>query len=151
MDAPLNGHWPEHPQCTEEVNEGPAREAVDLRQPYNLSGLQTYELVSRPSKVFHDDLGRPLESVFINVGENGVFARQEFQTVTALGQMEFITPEEVADYVVMELEGRPTGRDIVIRCPIGLSAPSTPPPIKAKPSSGMVTRKSLWIDLAVSE
>jgi len=27
--------------------------------------------------------------------------------------MEFITPEEVADYVVFELEGRPTGRDIV--------------------------------------
>lgn len=59
------------------------------------------------------DLGRPLEGVYINTGENGLFARDEFATVTALGQMEFITPEEVADYVVMELEGRPTGRDIV--------------------------------------
>jgi hypothetical protein len=59
------------------------------------------------------DLGRPLEAVFIDTGENGLFARDEFETVTALGQMEFITPEEVADYVVMELEGRPTGRDIV--------------------------------------
>jgi hypothetical protein len=59
------------------------------------------------------DLGRPLEGVFINTGENGLFARDEFATVTALGQMEFITPEEVADYVVLELEGRPTGRDIV--------------------------------------
>src|SRR5438046_3692854 len=27
--------------------------------------------------------------------------------------MEFITAEEVAEYAVMELEGRPTGRDIV--------------------------------------
>lgn len=59
------------------------------------------------------DLGRPLEGVYIDTGENGLFARDEFATVTALGQMEFITPEEVADYVVFELEGRPTGRDIV--------------------------------------
>jgi deoxyhypusine synthase len=29
-------------------------------RPYDLAGLQTYELVSRPSKVFHDDLGRPV-------------------------------------------------------------------------------------------
>ncbi|MGH7538385.1 MAG: short-chain dehydrogenase, partial [Gemmatimonadales bacterium] len=59
------------------------------------------------------DLGRVLEGVFIDTGENGLFARDEFATVTALGQMEFITPEEVADYVVLELEGRPTGRDII--------------------------------------
>ena len=57
--------------------------------------------------------GGHLESVFINVGENGVFARDEFETVTALGQMELVTPEEIADAVIMELTGRPTGRDIV--------------------------------------
>ncbi|HZO20708.1 MAG TPA: hypothetical protein VFB46_17090 [Gemmatimonadaceae bacterium] len=57
--------------------------------------------------------GQQLESVFINVGENGVFARDEFETVTALGQMELVTPEEIADAVIMELTGRPTGRDIV--------------------------------------
>ncbi len=57
--------------------------------------------------------GRPLESVFINVGENGVFARDEFETVSALGQMELVTPEEIADAVVMELRGHPTGKDIV--------------------------------------
>ncbi len=59
------------------------------------------------------DLNRPLNGVYIDVGENGLFARDEFETVTALGQMEFITPEEVADYVIMELQGRPTGKDIV--------------------------------------
>src|SRR6266705_3265668 len=59
------------------------------------------------------DLDKPLEGVYIDVGENGLFSSDEFETVTALGQMEFITPEEVAEYVVMELEGRPTGRDIV--------------------------------------
>lgn len=30
---------------------------VDPNRPYDLSGLKTYELNSRPSKVFHDDLG----------------------------------------------------------------------------------------------
>jgi hypothetical protein len=59
------------------------------------------------------DLGRPLSGVYINVGENGLFSRAEFETVTTLGSMEFITPEEVADYVMLELGGRPTGRDVI--------------------------------------
>jgi len=59
------------------------------------------------------DLGKPLQGVYIDVGENGLFSSDEFETVTALGQMEFITPEEVAEYAVLELEGRPTGRDVV--------------------------------------
>lgn len=59
------------------------------------------------------DLGGPLESVYVDVGENGVFARDEFETITTMGSMEFITPEEVGDYVVLELQGRPTGRDVV--------------------------------------
>jgi len=59
------------------------------------------------------DTGKPLEAVYVDTGENGLFSRDEFETVTALGQMEFITPEEVADYVTMELQGRPTGKDIV--------------------------------------
>jgi NAD(P)-dependent dehydrogenase (short-subunit alcohol dehydrogenase family) len=58
-------------------------------------------------------LGQPLQSAFINMGENGLFAREEFATITALGQMEMITPEEIAEYVVNELMGRPTGRDVV--------------------------------------
>jgi len=57
--------------------------------------------------------GEPLQSVFINVGENGLFARDEFETVSALGQMELVTPEEIADVVILELCGRPTGRDII--------------------------------------
>jgi len=59
------------------------------------------------------DLGGPLESVYVDVGENGVFARDEFETITTMGSMEFITPEEIGDYVILELQGRPTGRDIV--------------------------------------
>lgn len=70
------------------------------------------------------DLGRPLQGVYIDVGENGLFARDEFETVTALGQMEFITPEEVADYVVMEIEGRPTGKDIVAALDAATAGPT---------------------------
>lgn len=33
---------------------------ADLSKPYDLSGLKTYELASRPSKVFHEDLGKPV-------------------------------------------------------------------------------------------
>ena len=58
------------------------------------------------------------------VGENGLFSRDEFETVTALGQMEFITPEEVADYAVMELEGRPTGRDVVAALDAATAGPT---------------------------
>jgi deoxyhypusine synthase len=32
----------------------------DLLKPYDLSGLKTYDLISRPSKVFHEDLGKPV-------------------------------------------------------------------------------------------
>ena len=70
------------------------------------------------------DLGRPLDGVYIDVGENGLFARDEFETVTALGQMEFITPEEVADYVMMELQGRPTGKDIVAALDASTAGPT---------------------------
>jgi nucleoside-diphosphate-sugar epimerase len=70
------------------------------------------------------DLGKPLEGAFIDVGENGLFSREEFETVTALGQMEFITPEEVAEYVMMELEGRPSGRDIVAALDAATAGPT---------------------------
>ncbi|HEX9668161.1 MAG TPA: short-chain dehydrogenase [Thermoanaerobaculia bacterium] len=55
----------------------------------------------------------PLESVFIDVGENGLFSREEFSTLTTAGQMEFVTPEEIAGYLVFEIEGRNTGHDII--------------------------------------
>jgi NAD(P)-dependent dehydrogenase (short-subunit alcohol dehydrogenase family) len=56
---------------------------------------------------------RPLEAVFIDTGENGMFSSEEFETVTALRQMEFLTPEEIADAALIELEGGTTGREVV--------------------------------------
>ncbi len=58
-------------------------------------------------------LGIPLESVFIDTGENGIFGRAEFETVTTVGLMEMVTPEEIAHVVIEELRGAATGREIV--------------------------------------
>ena len=53
------------------------------------------------------------ENVFVDTGENGVFSAEEFVLVSTGEQMEFVTPEEIASYLVFEIEGRQTGRDIV--------------------------------------
>lgn len=54
-----------------------------------------------------------LKSVFIDTGENGMFACEEFETVTALGQMEYVTPEEIAANALLEIKGGTTGREVV--------------------------------------
>jgi NAD(P)-dependent dehydrogenase (short-subunit alcohol dehydrogenase family) len=59
------------------------------------------------------ELNTALTGVFIDAGENGLFSMGEFETLTALGLMEFITPEEIATNVVREIRGYSTGRDIV--------------------------------------
>lgn len=58
-------------------------------------------------------LGRPLQSVFIDTGENGLFSRGEFEAIATPGQMEFVTPEEIADSVIYEIRGGNTGHDII--------------------------------------
>src|SRR5215467_6581213 len=46
-----------------------------------------------------------LEMVGVDTGENGFFARGEFEAVTSINQMEFVTPEEIASNVVLEIKG----------------------------------------------
>ncbi len=70
------------------------------------------------------DLGEVLESVYADLGENGLLSRDEFETLTALRQMEFITPEEVAAYVVSELQGHPTGRDVMTALDASTAGPT---------------------------
>lgn len=57
--------------------------------------------------------GEALKAVFIDTGENGVFSAGEFEAITSIGQMEFITPEEIAEVMVNELRGGSTGKDVV--------------------------------------
>lgn len=54
-----------------------------------------------------------LESVYLDAGENGLFSLGEFETISALRMMEIVTPEEIAETVLGEIEGRPTGKEIV--------------------------------------
>jgi len=54
-----------------------------------------------------------LEVAIVDTGENGVFTAGEFAAITALGQMEYITPEEIAQVVVHEIRGANTGQDII--------------------------------------
>jgi hypothetical protein len=60
-----------------------------------------------------DELGKDFESVFIDTGENGIFSRGEFEAISALGQMEVVTPEEIATYTVHEIRSGNTGRDVI--------------------------------------
>ncbi len=57
--------------------------------------------------------GRTLKSVFIDTGENGLFSRGEFEAISTPGQMEFVTPEEIAENVIFEIKGGNTGHDII--------------------------------------
>jgi len=59
------------------------------------------------------ELGDTLKSVYIDTGENGIFSEGEFTAITEVGQMEFVTPEEIAQHVVWELMGGSSGHDII--------------------------------------
>jgi hypothetical protein len=57
--------------------------------------------------------GETLKSVFIDTGENGYFSRGEFEAISTPGQMEFVTPEEIAESAVFEIRAGNTGHDII--------------------------------------
>lgn len=57
--------------------------------------------------------GDPLQMVVVDTGENGVFTKGEFEAITHQRQMEFITPEEIARAVVLEVRGSNTGFDVI--------------------------------------
>src|SRR3990172_7265448 len=59
------------------------------------------------------ETGDTLKSVFIDTGENGTFSRAEFEAIATPGQMEYVTPEEIAESVVFEIKGGNTGHDII--------------------------------------
>src|SRR5258707_3279238 len=73
------------------------------------------ELRLRPDKEGHFGykIERDLKLPVVNTGENGLFTKGEFQAITAMRQMEFITPEEIARQVVLEIKGSNTGYDVI--------------------------------------
>jgi len=60
----------------------------------------------------------------VDTGENGVFTKGEFEAITAMGQMEFVTPEEIARLCVQEIAGRNTGRDVISAIDAAVLGPS---------------------------
>ncbi|MBN2572234.1 MAG: short-chain dehydrogenase [Ignavibacteriales bacterium] len=81
---------------------------VDVKDAVNLDGKLKLKLDER-----FKTTGDTLKSVFIDTGENGTFSRGEFETITAQGQMEYVTPEEIAEDVIYEIKGGNTGHDII--------------------------------------
>ncbi len=70
------------------------------------------------------ETGEPLTGVHLDAGENGQFSPDEFEALTALGLMEFITPEEIATDAVREILGFPTGHDVVAALDASTSGPT---------------------------
>jgi hypothetical protein len=69
-------------------------------------------LMLHQDETMYRNLGE-LELPIIDTGENGLFTKGEFETITAMGQMEFLTPEEIAHEVALEIQGSNTGRDVI--------------------------------------
>ncbi len=59
-----------------------------------------------------EKLGK-LQMAVADTGENGLFAKGEFEAITHLRQMEFVTPEEIARQVMLEIKGSNTGYDVI--------------------------------------
>ena len=85
-----------------ELADIPVTQAIPLKEKFQICADLNF-----PST------GETLKSVFIDTGENGIFSRGEFETITAQKQMEFVTPEEIADVAAFEIKGGNTGHDIV--------------------------------------
>jgi len=66
----------------------------------------------------------PLEVIGADTGENGFFSIGEFQAITFPRQMEYVTPEEVARTVVLEILGASTGRDVLAAIDGAITEPS---------------------------
>lgn len=54
-----------------------------------------------------------LKATYIDTGENGLFSVGEFTAITTAGQMEYVTPEEIARNIVSEIKGTNTGKDVL--------------------------------------
>lgn len=60
----------------------------------------------------------------VDTGENGFFARGEFETITHINQMEFVTPEEIAHQAILEIRGSNTGYDVIAGIDSSVMTPS---------------------------
>ncbi len=92
----------------------PLDRAISLREPESLA----------PQGDFGLPVGQDMHEVYIHTGENGQFSADEFAAITALGQMEAVTPEEIARNVVREIAGSNSGHDVVAALDASVMGPS---------------------------
>ncbi len=92
----------------------PLDRAVSTRQPDSLVAQGD----------FGTPVGQDMHQVYIHTGENGQFSADEFAAITALGQMEAVTPEEIAGNVVREIAGSNSGHDVVAALDASVMGPS---------------------------
>lgn len=92
--------------------------------PRLVDGAEEREHRSQESAAGFQRTGETLELSVVNTGENGVFAKGEFAAITALSQMEFVTPEEIADVVFQEIGGGNTGKDVIAAMDGAVMGPS---------------------------
>jgi len=71
----------------------------------------------------YDSVG-DLKMAGVDTGENGFFARGEFETITYIDQMEFLTPEEIAEQAVLEIKGSNTGHDVIAGLDSSIMSPT---------------------------
>ena len=95
---------------------GPADEPYPLYRPKRVPLAGSLDLTPDPDA--YERMRGPggvttVTVPLVDTGENGLFTRGEFEAITALDQMEYITPEEIADIVIMEVRGASTGTDVI--------------------------------------
>ena len=98
-----------------QIGFGPIRRHGRPIELFDCPPDQAYPLdqALQPEGDFGTPLNKILENVYVDTGENGLFALEEFSTITSLNQMEYVTPEEIAHYIVMEIQGGNTGFDVI--------------------------------------
>ena len=65
-----------------------------------------------------------LAIVGVHTGSTGFLTRGEFEAITTMHQMEYITPEEVAQIVVLEIQGINTGHEMISAVDAAVIGPS---------------------------
>jgi hypothetical protein len=73
---------------------------------------------------YFEDGKVPLKIIAADTGENGLFSIGEFRAITYPRQMEYVTPEEVARTVILEILGASTGRDVLSAIDGAITEPS---------------------------
>lgn len=103
------------------------REIKEKGKPVYVYDSHVVQLNS--SLTLHEDVNEyeclnPLELPIVDTGENGLFTKGEFEAITALRQMEFITPEEIARKAMLEIKGSNTGLDVIAEIDSGVMNPT---------------------------